>query len=384
MKILQLAHSYLPERTGISEVARCLSEGLVARGHEVHVATSHVSQRSASTINGVHVWPFRIAGNWLQGYAASSEEISRFRSFVAEGSWDVQANHCGQVWTTDLLLDLLPTLPWVKVYTPHGLPAENVPEWEPYYRQMPAVFRQFDAVTCLSQSFEEKPFCDRHGIPARVIPNGTNPKDFSGPGDLRRRWGIGDRPFVLNVSNHSPQKCHQRLFELAGLLGDECTVLNIGNGYPAAKWQLGRLGVRGGCYYECNLRSCFGRKVEFRFNVPRPQIAAALCAADVFVLPSRWEASPLVILEAMAAGLPWVSFDVGNVRDHAGGIVVGSIEEMASETRKLLSDRDLRARLGREGRERVLERHTWDKVVESYERLYLELHGRKRIGELHQ
>jgi glycosyltransferase involved in cell wall biosynthesis len=69
----------------------------------------------------------------------------------------------------------------------------------------------------------------------------------------------------------------------------------------------------------------------------------------------------------MAAGTPWVSFDVGCVSDHPGGIVVGSAREMTEAVRTLLSDPELRRDMGRQASERIRAAHNWDALVTRYE-----------------
>lgn len=374
MRILTLAHSYLPERTGISEVSRRIAEGLVRRGHEVHVATGQVAGRPQETvINGVHVHSFDLKGNWMGGLGGSREEQDRYRAFVKAPSWDVRQFHAGRTWTLDLLLDDLPHLPGVKVYTPHGLPDWQSQVWHPYYYgKMAPLFFEFDRVVCLSETFEDKPFCQAIGLsdPA-VIPNGVDLAEFDVPVEpIRTRWNIGPKPFVLNVSNHSPVKGHQRLITLAQQM-PQVQVVGIGNGYPAEKWNLGKLGIQGGCYYRCKVEGRRVSNLKWQERVPRAQIISALKSADLFVLTSVREAAPLVILEAMAAGLPWVSFDVGNVRENAGGVVVTSMQNLSHEVQALLGDPARRQALGEAGRAQIQARHSWDIITDQYEALYL-------------
>ena len=52
----------------------------------------------------------------------------------------------------------------------------------------------------------------------------------------------------------------------------------------------------------------------------RDDVADLLRAADVFVLPSAWEARALVVQEAMAAGVPVVASDTGGLRDLVAGV----------------------------------------------------------------
>lgn len=89
----------------------------------------------------------------------------------------------------------------------------------------------------------------------------------------------------------------------------------------------------------------------------RPDIAEILAAADVFVLPSRWEGLPLVLLEAMAAGLPVVASAVGDVPtvvDEAGAIVVPAEDAaaLANAMVQLAADPERRRRMGEASRTR--------------------------------
>jgi glycosyltransferase involved in cell wall biosynthesis len=84
---------------------------------------------------------------------------------------------------------------------------------------------------------------------------------------------------------------------------------------------------------------------------------------DIFVLPSREDPFPLVMLDAASLGKPVVCFDEAGgtpefVEDDAGAVVPYlDIEAMALAVTRLVDDTDLRSRLGENGRRKVLERH---------------------------
>lgn len=84
--------------------------------------------------------------------------------------------------------------------------------------------------------------------------------------------------------------------------------------------------------------------IEFIGNVP--DVENYLCDADIFVLSSLYEGVPLSILEAMAAGLPVVSTDVGGIKDVVtdNGILVRSedVNAMKEAILKLIRDQTLR------------------------------------------
>jgi glycosyltransferase involved in cell wall biosynthesis len=90
-----------------------------------------------------------------------------------------------------------------------------------------------------------------------------------------------------------------------------------------------------------------------------------LLSSDVFVFPPRQaEGQPVVILEAMAAGLPVVTTDRGAIAETVLEGVTGFIvpardpRMIANRVSQLLEDHELRLRMGRAGRKRVEERYS--------------------------
>ena len=77
-------------------------------------------------------------------------------------------------------------------------------------------------------------------------------------------------------------------------------------------------------------------------GVPHDEVPYYFRAADVLLLTSKWEGSPIVVKEALAAGLPVVSTDVGDVKELLSGVdgcyVTGSTEsDIANALKKALS-----------------------------------------------
>ena len=138
-----------------------------------------------------------------------------------------------------------------------------------------------------------------------------------------------------------------------------------------AKWGLGRFGVSGGCAYQCKLRSILSRSaVDLRVNLQREEVVSAIREADLMVSTSRKEANSLALLESMAAGVPWVSFDVGSARENGGGAVVNNLDEMRQAVSEFSRNLELRRNLGNAGHAQVVEKHNWDSIVDQYEQLY--------------
>ena len=63
-------------------------------------------------------------------------------------------------------------------------------------------------------------------------------------------------------------------------------------------------------------------------------VRADLAGAVVLVLTSNWEANSLVLIEACAAGLPWISFDVGSAKHVPGGVIAKGVADVARLVRE--------------------------------------------------
>lgn len=120
----------------------------------------------------------------------------------------------------------------------------------------------------------------------------------------------------------------------------------------------------------------------------RRDIPAVLASTDVAVLTSDSESLSNVILEAMAAGVPVVAYDVGgnsellktgSVNDQRGALVpVGNESEFAAAVLRFLSDAGLRTQLGGNARRFAEENFSLDRVRGRYEDLYTSLLEQKR------
>lgn len=117
----------------------------------------------------------------------------------------------------------------------------------------------------------------------------------------------------------------------------------------------------------------------------RQDMPAVLASLDVAVLTSDSESLSNVILEAMAAGLPAVAYDVGGNSELLSGqrgvlIPAGDETGFADVVEKLLSDAAVRERMGQSAQQFAQENFSLDRVRQRYIDLYVELLQKKRRG----
>lgn len=111
-------------------------------------------------------------------------------------------------------------------------------------------------------------------------------------------------------------------------------------------------------------------------KIPKATIYAAYQAADLFVLSAKAETQPLVLLDAMGAGVPFISSDVGCVVEFPGGLVLNGERPVARAINRLLDDPALRLRLGEQGKAEAQKRYSWERILDGYEALFARLTGK--------
>ncbi len=155
--------------------------------------------------------------------------------------------------------------------------------------------------------------------PAAVIPNGIDVRRFHRP-EARGKWrsahGFSEADVLItSVARLEPQKDPETLIRAFASAGVHCHLLLAGDGSL-------RDNAR-----RCAVQSGVAGRVHFLGVLP--DVAELLCASDVFALASRWEGSPLSVMEAMAAGLPVVATAVGGVPELVENGVFGLLSPPA-------------------------------------------------------
>lgn|GEM_PF-99111 len=191
---------------------------------------------------------------------------------------------------------------------------------------------------------------------------------------LRADLGIGERiPLIISAGRLSPEKGHRFLLRAVPAVLEQIPEAHIA--------VLGEGPERG------NLEAIaqeLGIEGHLSFPGFRSDLDELWEEVDLFVLPSLSEGLPLVILEAMGAGVPCVATEVGGVpeviRHRETGMVVpaGSPCALAHAILEVMSDLELRSRLGRGGRRLVRSRHAWSRNRELLGKVYERVLAKRR------
>jgi glycosyltransferase involved in cell wall biosynthesis len=206
----------------------------------------------------------------------------------------------------------------------------------------------------------------------RIVPNGVDIEKFK-PRDnkaARQLFGLGDdEPCVLFVGSLIPRKGLPFLVEAAKKVIKEqadTKFLIVGDGPLRSKLS--------DSLKSANLLGNF----KFIGNLKDDVLPKVYNCSDVFVLPSIQEGQGIVLLEAQASAKPVVAFDIGGinetVQNKETGLLVnsGNADELADALLKLLSDKELREKMGSKGQLFVSENYTWDICSQKMLNVYLE------------
>lgn len=367
---LNVLHVSVPTSGGVATVATSYVRDQVERGWNVTVACpSHgdlgYSAREAGA--AVRWWRAEPHDSTLPG------AVARLNRIVNETGPDVVHLHSGKAGLAGRLVvrDRIPT-----VFQPHawsflahrsGVQGASL-RWERYAARW--------ATELLCVSTTERQLGESLGVhaPTTVIPNGIDLTRYrpAGAGDrvhARKLLGLDDVPTLLCVGALTVQKGQQDLLadwpRMRAQVPDAQLVL-VGDGPD--RQALERL----------------SEEMEgVVFVGGRTDVPLWLAAADVVVVPSRWEGMALVPLEAMACARSVVATDVNGAVDSvpvdAGAIVglddsAGLVEEVVAR----LTDPALAEREGWYGRSHVETHHDVTTSTRELARVYLRLVGSRR------
>jgi glycosyltransferase involved in cell wall biosynthesis len=360
-----------------------LAAGEQRRGHDVLVVAGTIPSGEASMehvareldVPSLHLRALQRELSFRNDSAATAA----LRRLLRTRRPDVLHTHTSKAGTTGRVAAMLSgsARPGAVVHTYHGhvLSGYFSPRRERFYRLVErALAPTADALVAVSTEVRDElvSFGVAPSSKFTVIPYGFDLDrriDTSAPTRAAKRDEIGVAPdtFVIGWAGRMTAiKRPEDLVQVLALVDDAVLVL-AGDGELRGDIELlaQRLGV--------------ADRVRPLGYVE--DMGSWYAAFDVFLLTSANEGAPVVAIEALAGGIPVVATAAGGtvnvVDDGETGLLapIGDVGALADHVRRLRDDAELHARFGAEGRRRMRERFSTDRMVDDVERLYSRVAG---------
>jgi glycosyltransferase involved in cell wall biosynthesis len=371
LRVAIVTETFLPKMDGI---VRFLLEMLAYLRRHGHEALVFCPGPGVATVAGYQV--VRAAGLRFPPYPELRLTLRSARMVAALRAWRPDVVH--------LAGPVLLGAQGLRVARLLGVPAAghyqtNLPQYVRHYGApwlAPVVWRYLVALhnrcACTYTPTEiVAADCRRHGMRrVQALPRGVDSAAFAPHfrnEALRRSWGVlPDQVAFLYAGRVAPEKNLLRLAELPKAV-------------PGS-----RLVIVGDGPFRAALTERLGSAAHFTGQLHGEALAAAFASADVFAFPSLTETFGLVVLEALASGLPVLAMRAGGVpavvEDGQTGLLCDPVAPDAwiDGARRLAGSATLRRTLGTHGRSVAVGRTwdaTFDRLLADYRQLALRDHG---------
>lgn len=386
MKILLTVHTYVPNTDGVQFVTKYLAEGLVKKGHQVHIITYMYPNRSSlerEYINGVKV----IRWNVKTVYTIHMGDKKKYQQYILshQKEYDVMINVGTQTALTDWLFPIfdkiiIPKLLYIhsiwdfKIYNNEMKSLKRLLaklwanlRWSIYYNRYEKIFKSYNMITQLHlKDYSYRFFKKKYGIESRIIENAAEDEFFSNLPIQNK-----EHKYIINISNFNARKNQKKCIEYfyESKIPEDWSMILIGSKENAYSEMLKE--------YEKSLREkkgiCGTQKVMILTDISRDEIYQFVKKSSLYLMTSTWEAFPISLIEAMAAGVPYISSDVGIVKYLAGGIVAMNDDEFKTSLERFTTDERIRLEYGKRGMELANKHYRIDDKVNQLENYLYEI-----------
>lgn len=385
MRIGIITQAYYPVLGGVTEHVWHLGTELQRRGHQVTIVTGGMPKRlpwaqsRQADDRGLRVLrhgvQIPIMSNGANAYLTVGWKLGRLLQRIEEEErFDIV--HVQSALDPGLPLIASKAMRTPKVATYHSARKFN----GAFAEYIPVVFRPvwLDAISKIQHHIAVSPAAVdfiHHYFPQinlTIIPNGVDLEHFSPTVKPWPRFRDG-KLIILFVGRMDPRKGAKYLFaalpELERLIPDYRVVV-VGTGWMSS-------------YYDALIPITLRQRVEFCGYASPAELPRYYRSADVYVSPAVGnESFGIVLLEAMASGVPLVATDIDGYRQVVTSGKEGLLvpprdpKALATAIAELAGDPEWRRQMGESGRTTV-ERYAWPKVVDRIEAVYGSLVGKK-------
>jgi phosphatidylinositol alpha-1,6-mannosyltransferase len=353
-----------------------LLENVYARvggGNVTALVEESIRPRPVSNGGRIAVVPTRIAGDaWgLFDPRRWPHQVHLASKIYRRAAYGRAIVHCGRAQpeaVPALMASMMPAGPrylfWV-----HGEDIAAAMSSRQYASTMRLVYRRASAVIANSKNTARMiESLSWHRGQVHIVYPGVDADRFhpgADDGCLRRRLAPNGELLLLSVSRLQKRKGHALVLKALPALMEHV---------PGVRYVIVGSGGERESLLKLSAALGLDEVVRFEGEVSDNTLQAYFAAADIFVLPTRveptdFEGFGIVYLEAAAAGKAAIGGRNGGVpeaiSDGETGLLVGGDDaaELARALRSLCEDHELRQRLGRAARARVLREFTWERAA---------------------
>ena len=360
-----------PTYGGSGIVGSELGKELAARGHTVHFISSSLPTRLTELNERVRFHEVEMMSYPLFEHQPYTLALATKMATVAETeNLDLLHVHYAIPHSISGILareSLKPKRYLPVITTLHGTDITLVGADRSYLPITRYGIVQSDGVTAISHYLKEATKEIFQFDDIEVIPNFICQTDYARhPVDeLRASLAPQGEPLLVHVSNFRPVKRPVDCVEILARVsqqGIDTRLIMVGDGSERTNVE--------------HRARCLGVYDKCVFVGKQPKIVDYLSASDVLLLPSEQESFGLAALEAMACEVPVIASRVGGlpevVTDGETGFLsaVGDVAKMAADAARLLTNPELRRKLGRSARESAVSRYRTDIVIPQYIEFY--------------
>jgi len=357
LKILHVYKDYHPIHGGIENHIKTLAEAQVKAGHDVTVLVTNTgTEKPDVLINGVRVLRAKRLAT-VASTPLSLDIVAKLRTLqpdITHLHFPYPVGEVGQ-WLMGR------KRPFVITYHSDIVKQKAILRfYGPLLRQ---ILARADQILPTSEKYvATSPFLQPVAHHCTAVPLSVDAAQFAQASPL---FPPIDKPTLLFVGVH---RYYKGLDTLIRVMPEVNARLLVGGSGPMqAEWEA--------LAQKLNVVD----KVQFLGRVPDTDLPGLYASADMFVLPAnaRAEAFGKVLLEAMAAGLPCITTEVGTgtsfvVQDGVTGLVVPPKDEDSLKTAviQLMNNKSQRQQMGAAGQKRVQTEFTPELMVSRVEEVY--------------
>ena len=326
MKILICSEFFKPNVGGVEIHSEVLANFL-SKNHQVSIATTFLNRNNLNFKKKINIKEFKIKGSLVKGYYG---ELKKYENYLLNSNFDIIFFNAAQQWTFDLALPILDKIKSKKIFFPCGFSRLDNIFFKPYFEILKMKIKYFDEIICCSKNWKDYKFCKKYfKKKINIISNGS----FSLKNKKQKKNLI---PQYVSISNLKYLKGQDRIINIFENL-DHPANLNIYYSNYSLLFKL-YIYLRIFVFNKMNKQ----KKINLIHKKERIDIAHALAGSNGFIFGSRIEYNPLVVFESMAAGIPFISYDVGIIKEIINKYHLGFVSNNKSNIIKYLNSLNTR------------------------------------------